>query len=275
MKKFASYSKKIISILLSMCMLFLMTACVAGGSHDDNQLAQAADYKKYMEDEMGVKIVEDADKVSYIYSKDDCTMEYDTVNGTFCYTDVNGTYPLEITDINDDGVVFWRIAKDSVPLEGEANISEAPSAQTSIAIGGTGYLVYTFIYCVFKAAVIVTVAGTTCYLAAAAADAIKKNSKKYNYYPAYNVANNVYVATKKGLTKSKAVSRIRNGSNVWATSATYAYEACVSASPIKAAEWGWHGNRKTSSGYYPHYHAVKRYKSNGSYVHTGAHCWYI
>lgn len=275
MKKFTSFSKKSICVLLSLCILFLMTACTADVKAGNQQLSQVDDYQKYLKEEMGVKVVEEGETVSYIYLQDNCEMTYDTKNGNFYYTDNDGTYPLEITDVTEDGVISWRIVKEDEILEGQVNTAEAPSSQTSIAIAGTSYLVYTFVYCVFKAAIVVTVAGTTCYLASAAADAIKKNSKKYNYFPAYNVFGNVYVATKVGLTKAKAVSRIKNGKNVWAKNSDYAWSACVSASPIGAAEWGWHGNRDTNSGYYPHYHAVEYYKSNGKYVHTGAHCWYM
>lgn len=275
MKKFAAFSKKFICLFMSLCILFLTTACTVSEKRDDAQLAQMDECQNYIEEELGVEIVEDGNMVSYVYSQDDCKMTYDTENGNFYYTDEDGTYPLEITDISEDGVISWTIEKEDETLEGQVNTSEAPSAQVAIAIAGTSYLVYTFVYCMFKAAVVVTVAGTTCYLASAAADAIKRNSKKYNYFPAYKVGNNVYVATKIGLTKAKAVARIKSGKNVWAKNADYAWSACVAASPIGVAEWGWHGNRDTSSGYYPHYHAIKYYKSNGQYVHTGAHCWYL
>lgn len=276
MKKFTTYWKRCICVLLVVCMLVPLVACSGTLRINTNQqAAQVNNYQAYLQEELGVEIVEADATVSYLYTQDNCEMTYNRETGEFYYTDDDGIFPLEITDVNADGIATWRIQKGDEVMMGELNTSEAPTPQAAIAIAGTSYLVYTFVASVFKAAVVVTIAGTTCCLAAAAADAIKKNSSKYNYFPAYNVFGNVYVATTVGLSKSKAVSRIKSGSNVWAKNESYAYSACVTASPIRAAEWGWHGNRKTSSGYYPHYHAVKYYKSNGQYVHTGAHCWYL
>lgn len=275
MEKIAIFGKRFLCVLLVVCMLFLTACSGMERPSDDKQFAQSHNYQEYLEEELGVEIVEEANMVSYLYTHDNCKMTYNSETGDFYYTDEDGTFPLEITDVNADGIATWRIYKDGEVIEGEVNTSEAPTPQMAIAIAGTSYLVYTFVYCMFKAALVVTIAGTTCYLASAAADAIKKNSSKYNYFPAYNMFGNVYVSTMVGLSKTKAVSRIRNGNHVWAKNESYAYSACVQASPIGAAAWGWHGNRKTSSGYYPHYHAVKYYKSNGQYVHTGAHCWYL
>ncbi len=275
MMKFAVYGKRFLCVFLVACMLFL-TACTSSKpSNKEEKLAQDNNYQEFLTEELGVKVVKDDKTVSYLYTQDNCEMMYNSETGDFYYTDEDGTFPLEITDVNADGVATWRIQKDGEVIEGEVNTSEAPTPQMAIAIAGTGYLVYTFVYCMFKAALVVTIAGTTCYLAAEAADAIKRNSSKYNYFPAYNMFGNVYIATMVGLSKTKAVARIKSGNHVWAKNESYAVSACRSASPIGAVEWGWHGNRKTSSGYYPHYHAVKYYKSNGQYVHTGAHCWYL
>lgn len=275
MKKLATFSKKFLCLFLSLCIVFLTTACTVNVNGKNQQISQAEDYLTYMKEVMNVDIVEQDGKVLYNYLQDGCQMTYDTLTGDLFYTDKDGTYPIQITDISGDGIISWKIVKTKGLLTGQVNIDDAADPQTAIAIAGSSYLIYTFVYCIFKAAVVVTVAGTTCYLASAAADAIKKNSKTYNYFPAYKVGNNVYVATKIGLSKAKAVERIKSGSNVWAKNATYAKAACIAASPIGSAVWGWHGNRNTNSGYYPHYHAVKYYKSNGSYVHTGAHCWYL
>ena len=275
MKKFATFGKRFICFFLVISMIFL-TACTGTVKSDNNEkLSEANNYHEYLEEELGVEVVQNDETVSYVYTQDNCEMSYNNDNGELCYTDEDGTFTLEITDVSEDGIISWQIKKQDEVLVGQVNTSDAPSPQMAIAIAGTSYLVYTFIYSIFQAAVVVTIAGATCYLASEVAEAIKKNSKKYNYFPAYNVSGNVYVATNIGLSKSTAVSRIKSGKHVWAKNANYAYSACIAASPIGAAEWGWHGNQKTSSGYYPHYHAVKYYKSNGSYVHTGAHCWYM
>lgn len=275
MKKFATFGKHFVCVVLVICMLFSAACSGTTGTNDTAQLSEANSYQEFLKEELGVEVVQNNDTVSYLYTQDNCEMTYNATNGEIYYTDQDGTFPLEITDVTEDGVITWRLQKQDEVLEGQVNTSDAPAPQMAIAIAGTSYLVYTFVYCMFQAAVVVTIAGATCYLASTVADAIKNNSKNYNYFPAYNMFGNVYVATGIGLSKSKAVSRIKSGNNVWAKTANYAWSACVQASPIGAAEWGWHGDRKTSSGYYPHYHAVKKYKSNGQYVHTGAHCWYL
>lgn len=102
--------------------------------------------------------------------------------------------------------------------------------------------------------------------------AIRKKSNSASYYPAYNIFGTVYVSTSRGLSSSTAIRYIAQGKSVWAKSKSLAKTACKKASPIGCAEWGQHGN--TSNGYYPHYHAIKRYVGKNNYIHTGAHCWY-
>ncbi len=98
--------------------------------------------------------------------------------------------------------------------------------------------------------------------------------RSFNYYRVLKVYLLLALfATGIGLTDKKAVSRIKNGKNVWAKDKDYALAACIAASPIKAAEWGQHG--KLKDGYYPHYHAVTKYIGKNRYKHTGAHCWYL
>lgn len=169
----------------------------------------------------------------------------------------------------------WTLQKEAEVLEGEINTSEAPSPQFALAIVGTTYVISAALYCMLKCAIVVAIAGVACYVAEVVGTKIKNNSRSANYFPAYNAFGNVYVATGIGISQKTAIMRIKNVQHVWAKNAQYAYNACVMAIPIGAAEWGWHGNRKTSSGYYPHYYAVKSYKKNGQYQHTGAHCWYI
>ena len=273
MKKFAILGKRFICVLLVISML-LLTACTGNVKSDNgDKLFEANNYHEYLENELGVEVVQDNEMLSYVYTLDNCEMSYNNDNGELQYTDEEGTFNIEITDISEDGIISWEIKKQDEVLVGQVNTLDAPSPQEALVIAGTSYLVYTFLYSVFQAAVVVTIAGTTCYLAAEIADEIERHSKKYNYFPAYNAFGNGYIATGVGLTQSKAVSRIKNGKHVWAKTESHAITACSKASPIGAVEWGWHG--KLSDGYYPHYHAVKYYKSNGRYVHTGAHCWYL
>ncbi len=181
--------------------------------------------------------------------------------------------PIDIVNVSEDGVIEWKI--DGTDLAGFIDSNGTATMQMSIAIPvgvGTGGAITVFLGFVLKVVAVVVIAGLICYVADYAAKAIRKASRHANYFPAFLVFKNVYVATGVGLSEGKAVTRIRLGLSVWAVSKSRAKTACIKASPIRRAEYGWHGSIK--KGYYPHYHAVKRYNRNGTYVHTGAHCWF-
>ena len=125
MKKFASFGKKTLCLLLCLCILFVATACNQDSQDPTQEILQEQDFENYLE-EVGVTVVKEDKTVLYIFEQDNCEMTYDTEKGDLYYTDEDGTYPLEITDINADGIVSWCIQKEDETLEGEANTAEAP-----------------------------------------------------------------------------------------------------------------------------------------------------
>lgn len=279
MKTFKSMLIKALSLALVVCILFLTSCQAIIATKEVEQDNSLDEQTNPFEGNLDVEYTQpDEDTAMYTYTGEGQMLgvSHNNKTGEFFYTDEDGTFPLNVTGINEDGIIHWQVDKGDSLLEGEVNTMDAATPQAfSFAIAGGIYVVSSFLACLFKAALVVTIAYTTCYLASAVGQAIRDRSSRYNYFPAYQAFNNVYVASGIGISQATAVQRIKYGQNVWAKNATYAKKACVLASPIGKAVWNWHGNRKTNSGYYQHYHAIKYYKNNGSYVHTGAHCWYM
>lgn len=262
MKKlsYSQFCRTIISLILFVCLLFQMVSCAS----------QTAEVSPHSET---VKVETKSEKEVAFTDDEGNEILYDSEEGTLHYL-YNGAYHLiEIVDVSEEGIIEWKISSDELKLSGYANSNGAPETQAAIVVGGTAILVGKLLTYVGGYITKIAIAGTTCYLASVAAQAIKKASREASYYPAYQMFGNVYVATPIGLSKSKAVSYIKRGKSVWAKSRSLARSACKSASPIGAAEYGWHGSMK--DGYYPHYHAVKKYIGKTKYTHTGAHCWFM
>ena len=103
---------------------------------------------------------------------------------------------------------------------------------------------------------------------------IKKENKKIYYYEAIIYSDGkVYFGD--GITKEKAISRLKAKKNVMATTATKARNVCKSASPVGIAQYD--GAHKKECGYRKHYHPVKNKKKNknGKYINRiKAHCFY-
>lgn len=277
MQKKRSFITRVISFILVICMLFL-SSCVSEKQNvvkTPDFLEQEDESSKALREEIGMEVLQNEDStISYVvdgeYGKFE--LKYDEDTGKIFYIDDDGEYLLEITDVSDDGIASWKVEKENETLEGEVNTSDAATPQFAIAIAGSTVAISGALYYSLIWAGKVYVAGVACYAASKLATTLKQKANNADYFPAYLIRNNVYIAAGIGLSYDSAVRRIRWGKSVWATSSHRAKVACKSASPIGCVEWGWHGS--VNNGYYPHYHAVKKYKSNGTYTHTGAHCWY-
>lgn len=265
MKKLSSFHifRTIISLALIVCLVFQTVSCASHTAEPNNILNE----------EQNVKVVENSPtEIKFIDSEGNEVL-YNSEEGTLHYLYNDNYHLIEIVDVSDDGVLEWKISSEELNISGKVNTSGAPEAQTAVVVGGTTVIVGKLIAVVGGYLVKVVIAGAVCYVAAVASEAIKKASRSSSYYPAYMMFGNVYVNTVKGLSTSSAISYIKRGKSVWAKSRSLAKSACKSASPIRAAEYGWHGSIK--DGFYPHFHAVKKYNKNGTYTHTGAHCWYM
>ena len=95
----------------------------------------------------------------------------------------------------------------------------------------------------------------------------KKNNTNY-YFVARLVNDTVYIS--KQISYDQAVSRLRSGYDVFASSSTAAQKAAKAASPRKRG--APHGSHYSGDGYYPHFHPQGvKWKSNKSHE---PHCWY-
>lgn len=95
----------------------------------------------------------------------------------------------------------------------------------------------------------------------------KKNNTNY-YFIARLVNGTVYIS--KQISYDQAVSRLRSGYDVFASSSTAAQKAAKAASPRKRG--APHGSHYSGDGYYPHFHPQGvKWKSNKSHE---PHCWY-
>ena len=95
----------------------------------------------------------------------------------------------------------------------------------------------------------------------------KKNNTNY-YFVARLVNGTVYIS--KQISYDQAVSRLRSGYDVFASSSTAAQKAAKAASPRKRG--APHGSHYSGDGYYPHFHPQGvKWKSNKSHE---PHCWY-
>ena len=95
----------------------------------------------------------------------------------------------------------------------------------------------------------------------------KKDNKDY-YFNARLVNGTVYIS--KQISYNQAVSRLRSGFDVFASTQSAAQKAAKAASPRKRG--APHGSHYSGDGYYPHFHpqGVKwKYNSNHE-----PHCWY-
>lgn len=270
---------KVISLILVSCMLFLVS-CSSLQTVTTNKpefLKQEDAEAKALREEIGIEVEQNPDNtISYSvdneYAK--CELKYNEETGEFFYADNDGQFPLQITNVTDDGIMHWKVEKENETLEGEVDTSGAATPQFALAIAGTSVVVSAAVYYAVMWAGKIVIAGATCYVASKVADIIKSKAARSDFFPAYLIRNNVYVAANIGLSFTQATIRIRLGQSVWAKSEYLAYSVCINASPIMRAEYGWHGNQRRENGYYPHYHAVRFYISKREYVHTGAHCWF-
>ncbi len=277
MQKNRSFITRAISLMLVICMLFL-SSCVSekqNAVETPDFLEQEDETSKALREEIGMEVLQNEDStISYVvdgeYGKFE--LKYDDDTGEIFYIDDDGEYLLEITDVNTDGIASWKVEKENETLEGEVNTAEAVTPQFAITIAGSTVVISSALYYSLIWAGKACISGVVCYAASKLATTLKRKANNAEYFPAYLIGNDVYIAAGIGLSYDSAVRRIRWGKSVWATSKHRAKAVCKSASPIGYAEWGWHGS--VDDGYFPHYHAVKRYYSDGTYSHTGAHCWY-
>ncbi len=272
-----SFMNRAISILLVSCLLLMSVIIVTKLNFDNTSdlTEQENEASKALRKEIGMEVLQNEDStISYAvdgkYGKFE--LKYDEDTGEIFYIDDDGEYLLEITDVSADGIASWKVEKENETLEGEVNTAEAVTPQFAIAIAGSTVVISSALYYSLIWAGKVCISGVVCYAASKLATTLKRKANNAEYFPAYLIGNDVYIAAGIGLSYDSAVIRIRWGKSVWATSKHRAKVVCKSASPIGYAEWGWHGS--VDDGYFPHYHAVKRYYSDGTYSHTGAHCWY-
>ncbi|MEJ9282185.1 hypothetical protein [Ureibacillus thermosphaericus] len=95
----------------------------------------------------------------------------------------------------------------------------------------------------------------------------EKNDKKHNHYEAVLNGDGLFIGG--GLSKSKAVSRLKSGKDTWSTTKSNAQTIAKEASPISKAigpeiDKGKNGLPKV--GYFYHYHVAKEKNSSGEYI---------
>lgn len=118
------------------------------------------------------------------------------------------------------------------------------------------------------ASLAVTISGAT-YIAYS--EFIKKRNKNYHYFKAYlDKKKGLFIGD--GISRSKAVSRLKSHDNTWSDSKERAKSIAKSASPIgkvTAAEKDSNGKNK-----FYHYHPVTGYKHGKSIRLAGAHSFF-
>lgn len=180
-------------------------------------------------------------------------------------------YNVDVESYADDALIADVVNTDS-PDDSCRIDDTMVDAQASLVIVPTlGAAATALLYATLATAATVVVAGVTYYAADKVISRLKQKQSSVRYYKAYLWTKKNKVMIGPRISYSTAVTILRSGGNVFATTRNYAYNAAYAASPIRRV---CGPEKHGDSGYYWHYHPG-RYYSRGKPQHWyGNHCWY-